>query len=197
MIPAIEHTIMTRRTIRHFSNDPLEEGLLDKLLEQAAYAPFHNKVEPWHVIVASDHAEKMFFLEKVFSSYERNGILKDCSAAQLEKIKVSYMEAFVTPAITLIVSADQFGEEKQDFDAVAATCAFIQNFQLLCWEANIGVVWRSNPFIFDAAFSEEIGVPNGQKIVGALQIGRFNQEKKQKIKERRPLSEWVSKVNVL
>jgi nitroreductase len=196
MMTAIKHTITERRTIRHFQDTPIDETLLNDLLEKAAYAPFHNKVEPWNVMVANDDETKMYFLDKVFESYERNGVLKECSEHQLEKIRASYKEAFVTPPVTLIVSADQFNEEKQNFEAIAAACAFIQNFQLLAWEEGIGVVWRSNPFIFDKDFAKELGVPDSQKIVGALQVGYFHQEKKPKAKERRPLNEWVKKAKI-
>jgi nitroreductase len=196
MNATIKQTIVERRTIRNFVDTPIDEALLNELLEKAAYAPFHNKVEPWHVIVVDDYETKMHFLEKVFESYERNNILKDVSESNLEKLRASYKEALVTPAVSLIVSADQFDDEKQSFEALAATCAFIQNFQLLAWEEGIGVVWRSNPFIFDPEFAKELGVPADQKIVGALQVGYFDEEKKPKTKKRRELTEWVQKAKI-
>jgi nitroreductase len=196
MNATIKQTIVERRTIRNFVDTPIDEALLNELLEKAAYAPFHNKVEPWHVIVVDDYETKMHFLEKVFESYERNNILKDVSESNLEKLRASYKEALVTPAVSLIVSADQFDDEKQSFEALAATCAFIQNCQLLAWEEGIGVVWRSNPFIFDPEFAKELGVPADQKIVGALQVGYFDEEKKPKTKKRRELTEWVQKAKI-
>jgi nitroreductase len=196
MHSTIKNTIVERRTIRHFQDTPIEETLLYDLLAKAAYAPYHNKVEPWHVIIANDMETKMFFLDKVFQCYKRNDVLKGISESKLEKIKEGYKQAIITPAVTLIVSANQFDDQKQSFEALAATCAFIQNFQLLAWNEGIGVVWRSNPFIFDPIFAQEIGVPENNKIVGALQVGYFSQENKPKVKERRPLHEWVKKAKI-
>lgn len=190
----IEKVITKRRTIRQFINTPLDDNLLNDLLETSSYAPYHHHIEPWNVIIAKTHEEKMLFLEEVFASYDRNNILKNVAEDKYLQIKENYKDAFVTPAVTMIVTAAQYETEKENFDAIAATSAFIQNFQLLAWEKEIGVVWRTNPFIFDQTFAKAMGVPENHKIVGSLQVGYFNQKQKTKTKKRRPLNEWVKRV---
>ncbi|WP_308636912.1 nitroreductase family protein [Paenibacillus silvisoli] len=56
----------------------------------------------------------------------------------------------------------------QDF---SATSALIQNFMLLAWEKNIGTVWKTNPYIYDRSFCEELGLRSDEKIVGIIQLG--------------------------
>ena len=45
--------ITSRRTVRQTENTPIPLETIYKILEQAAYAPFHSEVEPWAVKIAS------------------------------------------------------------------------------------------------------------------------------------------------
>ncbi len=39
----------------------------------------------------------------------------------------------------------------------------IQNFQLAAWARGIGMIWRTNDWIYDPIFREAIGVESGEK----------------------------------
>ncbi|MFB0829791.1 nitroreductase [Brevibacillus laterosporus] len=186
--------ITSRRTVRQTENTPIPLETIYKILEQAAYAPFHSEVEPWAVKIASTEQEKKFFFQCVFNSYERIGIFESHTDEKKEKVRESYREYFESTPISMLIATDVFDHEKKDFEAVGATCAFIQNIQLLCWEQNIGAVWRTNPYIFDAEFTKEIGFRSNQKIVGSLHLGYPQQVPK--AKERRALDQWVSSIQV-
>lgn len=54
----IEKTIMERRSIKKANDAPISRETVNTILEQAAYAPFHSKVEPWNVYVLHTLAEK-------------------------------------------------------------------------------------------------------------------------------------------
>ena len=56
----------------------------------------------------------------------------------------------------------------EDYGAVST---MIQNFQLAAWERGIGMIWRSNDWIYDPIFREGIGVAPGEKVVATLMIG--------------------------
>nr|WP_308216636.1 nitroreductase family protein [Pseudalkalibacillus decolorationis] len=49
--------------------------------------------------------------------------------------------------------------------------ALIQNFQLAAWEQGIGVIWKTNQYIYSPNFRTHVGVKPGEKIVGLLHIG--------------------------
>lgn len=52
---AIE-AIHTRRSIRRYSNTPVPDELVEKLLEAAMYAPSAGNEQPWHFVVIRDRA---------------------------------------------------------------------------------------------------------------------------------------------
>lgn len=47
----------------------------------------------------------------------------------------------------------------------------IQNIQLAAWARGIGMIWRTNDWIYNPIFREALGVKPGEKIVATLMIG--------------------------
>ncbi|MBC1814259.1 nitroreductase, partial [Listeria booriae] len=43
----IKDTIIERRSIKKANDAPISRETINTLLKQAAFAPFHSKVEPW------------------------------------------------------------------------------------------------------------------------------------------------------
>ncbi|HAA6725950.1 TPA_asm: nitroreductase [Listeria monocytogenes] len=184
----IEKTIMERRSIKKANDAPISRETVNTILEQAAYAPFHSKVEPWNVYVLHTLAEKERYIEKIIEFNEREqGV--SFSEAEIADLKAGYAKKIITPPYLLIVTTNIIGHGKKDFESIGATSAFIQNIQLLGWEAGIGMIWRSNRFIFDAKFAEDLGIPSEQKIIGTLHLTSLAEVPE--AKPRRPLNEWV------
>ncbi|GAA4726706.1 nitroreductase family protein [Brevibacillus fulvus] len=192
----LEMIVTGRRTIRKTIAQPIDRQLLLELLEKAAYAPFHSKTEPWSVYMAITAEEKAYFLQCVLESYERNDILAEFNEQQLEKIKEANEKAFFQTGANLIVAADLFDDEKQNLESLGATAAFIQNLQLLAWEKKIGVVWRTNPYIFDRQFAAAFGIPETKRVVGSLHLGYFEEKHVPKPLSRRPLTAWVRPIQL-
>lgn len=57
-IDAFERLVRERRAVRHFTPDPLPDGLLDRLLDAAHWAPSGYNLQPTHFAVATDPALK-------------------------------------------------------------------------------------------------------------------------------------------
>lgn len=190
----ILNTIKNRRTIRDTKKDQIPVEVLMELLEVASYAPFHSKEEPWQFILISEEKEKEFYASKIVDSYER---MERSETYTIEKIKksVEFFKSYIieTP-MHLIITTDLTENEKKNLEAVGATCAFVQNLQLAAWEKNIGMVWRTNPYIFDNQFYKEMGIPESRKILGALHIGYINTMPKATKKRKHP-SEWTKKLS--
>ena len=67
---AVYRVIKERRDMRHFSNEPLEEGLLTRLLTVANQAPSVGLMQPWRFIRITDNALKSSI--KALVETERN-----------------------------------------------------------------------------------------------------------------------------
>ncbi len=57
-LSAFEQIVRRRRSVRHFRPDPLPDGLLERLLDSARWAPSGYNLQPTHFVVATDAALK-------------------------------------------------------------------------------------------------------------------------------------------
>lgn len=184
--------ILARRSIKRASSAPIERAKIDLLLEQAAYAPFHSKQEPWNAYIIGSKSGKEKLLQAIGKSIEAtrgDTIAAEKKQELLEKNK----QKLEKPPYLIIITAKQVEEEKKDFEAIAAVSAFIQNFQLLAWEAGVGMIWRTNKFIFDKAFARALAIPDENKVIGILYLSVL-EDNVPEVKKRSPIEEWVTEI---
>ncbi|WP_088042965.1 nitroreductase [Bacillus sp. EAC] len=191
---SILEAIKNRRTIRDTKKDPVSEEILMELLEAASYAPFHSKEEPWQFIMVSEEKEKEFYASKIVDSYQRMELTDTYTVEKIKKSVEFFSTYIIETPMHLIITTEHTENEKKNLEAIGATCSFVQNLQLAAWEKNIGMVWRTNPYIFDNQFYNEMGIPENRKILGALHIGYINTLPKATKKRKHP-SEWTIKLS--
>ncbi|MCA0172704.1 nitroreductase [Bacillus sp. RAR_GA_16] len=167
MLETIQQTIVSRRTIRKFQPDDIPLYRIVEILEDAKWAPNHKLREPWEVKLFKGDGKGQL-IEHVQRSIARTEPDEEKSKKKQEKIN-----QFISDIpIHLVVSVKASASEKERHEDFAATCAFIQNIQLLSWSKGLGVVWKTNGFIFDPEFREDIGLQRDDIIVGMLHIGK-------------------------
>jgi nitroreductase len=55
---AYEETMRSRRTVRHFSSDPVPRDIIETCIRTAAMAPSGANLQPWHFVAVNDPAMK-------------------------------------------------------------------------------------------------------------------------------------------
>lgn len=186
----IEAVIRERRTIREVHGEEISEELLTSILEAAAYAPFHSAKEPWKAYMIRGQEEHKEYIERVLNCYSRIKVWEKFGAERILDFEEKTRSYYEMIPVSMVITSKQIHEEKADFEAVLATAALIQNIQLLAWEQQIGVTWRTTADIFDKVFQQEIGIPSNEKIVGTLHFTQIP-KKIPKAKNRQPVSDWL------
>ncbi|WP_141500325.1 nitroreductase family protein [Paenibacillus luteus] len=185
-ISAIEKLIRERRTIRQFNEKKLTKEAVIDLLEAAVWAPVHSRKEPWRFILFMEAGRKQF----------ANAVLHTFSREERErweqKLQLDYCER-MQAHLLVVIEADPRQREWED--AVGAGSALIQNVQLLAWEQGIGIVWKTNEYNFDPDFCRLTGVKPGERIIGTLHLGYFDQDKIPKPRPRTPARERLTYVS--
>ncbi|MBA4541684.1 nitroreductase [Thermoactinomyces daqus] len=177
---SLTEVIRERRTVRQFRPDPVPLDVMKEILETANWAPFHKEKEPWRfLLVHGNRREEIIALSmKVYSHLP----------APTLKAFETYLR---TVPIYLFVIMEESEERQQWEDDLCATAALIQNIQLLAWEKGLGMVWKSYYGTdLGRAYPEELGLKPGEKLVGLLLMGYFDQAPKPK--RRTPLSELLT-----
>jgi len=158
---SISQLIKDRRTVRLFKNDPVTIEQLTELLDIAVWAPNHNLREPWRFIAYTDEG-RVSFADAVFDTF---------TADEKAKYGEARRQEYMTIPVHLVVVLKEDPRQKQWDEDFSAVCCLIQNLSLAAWERGIGMVWKSNPYMYNPKFREAAGVQPGEKIVAVLHIG--------------------------
>lgn len=164
------HIIRERRAIKKgYTNQEVTEEVVRELLDSAIWAPTHGMREPWRfVFVGAD--ELPTFAKEVASTYP-------------EERRQNREDYLNEPNAILVVIMEDSDFEKTKDENFGAIASMIQNFWLLAWEKQLGVVWKTNPHIYDPKVKEMLQIKDNEKIVGFIHLGYFDQapEKKERI----------------
>lgn len=158
--------IRSRRSCRNFAPDPVEEKVIEKILEAASWAPSPLNSQPWEFIVITRPETK----GKIFAEGER------CRKWALEKTGWKWLGAYSTaflssaPVLVAVIGdpqktgVDLFMEEGS-MGYQAACAAAIQNIHLAAHALGLGSLWYT---LFDKKIMREILGVAPEKIPLAL-----------------------------
>ena len=163
-----------RRDVRRFRREPLPNGLIERLLAQAALSPSVGHSQPWRFVRVRDEAQR----EAVRASFAR------CNAAALSDYEGERARLYASLKLEGLRDApeqiavfcdhgtaqgDGLGRrtmpEMLDYSVVAA----ITQFWLAARVAGVGVGWVS--ILEPEAVREALGAPPEWKLIAWLCVG--------------------------
>ncbi|AXI07935.1 nitroreductase [Oceanobacillus zhaokaii] len=155
--------IRERRAIKKgYTDKEVTEELVKELLDTAIWAPTHGLREPWRFVFIGEN-QLSTFAKKIAETYP----------VERQENRENYLNE---PNAILVVIMEDSNIPKQSDENYGATAAMIQNFWLLAWEKQLGVVWKTNPHIYDPNVKEILNVAENEKIIGFLHLGYFSEE---------------------
>lgn len=172
-IEAVYRAIRERRDMRHFVEQPLEAGVLQRLIEAAHYGPSVGFMQPWRFIRITDCELRRQIHADVEAERARTAEALGQRSDEFMKLKV---EGILTCAEVLVVGLIDkredyvFGRRTMpEMDLASAACA-IQNFWLAARAEGIGVGWVS---LFDPVRLRELcRMPAGSSPIAVLCVGQ-------------------------
>src|SRR5690625_234026 len=162
--------IRERRAVKKgYTDKEVTAEVVKELLEDAIWAPTHGMRQPWRFIFVSND-QKATFAKKIAATYPEN----------LQENREQFLNE---PNAFLVVVMQEPEAQKQWDENFGATATMIQNFWLLAWERQLGVVWRTNPHIYHEETKDILGVADHEKVVGFIHLGYFDEtpEKRDRI----------------
>ncbi|MBN1661473.1 MAG: nitroreductase family protein [Anaerolineae bacterium] len=196
--------IQDRRSVRHYTDEPVSEEHLELILEAARQAPSGENAQPWRFIIVKDAATRKqlgaiagggsgrrftaeFVTEKM---QERFATLEDEAKkkAAFEKLTSGRVSAFLADAPVSIVVCGK----KDVWDMPYDTSAAIENILLMVTALELGACWVIAPCIDirdEERLKELLGVPEGVKVVSIIAVG--HPPRPHRPRPRLPLHELV------
>ncbi len=140
--------IFTRRDVRHFRSDPVDDETLMRILDAAHHAPSVGYSQPWNFIVVRDVEKR----KKIKASFEhaKQEQAESFDEKRREKYEGFKLEGILDAPVNICVTCNRmrFGPEIigrhsiQETDLYSVACA-VQNMWLAARAEGIGIGWVS------------------------------------------------------
>ena len=166
--------IKSRRTIRAFSTQPVEQEKLDRIVEAAQYAPSGMNNQSWYFAVVSGAAlqKLQHQIRDFFRQLELTSEMPPFFGVCKENALKSDDWSFFYGAPTLLIVANKKGYRNAMADSAAAT----MNAMIEATELGLGTGWittlsgNTNQPLVRAAL-RELGVPEDYDVCTSMSIG--------------------------
>ena len=195
---AVYRAIRERRDMRHFRPEPVDEQIMQRLLEAAHQAPSVGLMQPWRFIRIMDRGLRL----KIHDLVEQERLLTADALGPAQEAFLRLKVQGVLDCAEVLVAALPDGRERHIFgrrtlpemDLASVSCA-IQNLWLAARVEGLGMGWVS--FFDPAALANLLAMPAGSKPVAILCLGYVSEFYPAPLLElqnwttRRPLRELV------
>ncbi|WP_084648842.1 nitroreductase family protein [Paenibacillus sp. FSL R7-269] len=176
----VSGTIRERRTIRRFSDMPVEQETIVSVLNEAAGLYEAEGTPHWRCLYAGTPESRDELAECMIAKVKGSTLAKLLPSKMTVLLKKQIMN---TPAHILFIAEAAETQQQRDVN-YAAVCSIMQNVQLLGWEQGLGMLWYTDPIILSESLYKKIGLREGERFAGILEIGYF--DKAQKGRKRTP-----------
>lgn len=208
--------VNARKSVRAFTDAPVADDAIRKLLETSARAPSGGNVQPWRIYVVNGPAMTRFrnfmagrdfdvpeyevYPPKLWEPYRTNrfalgeemyellGIERDDRAGRLARMAENY-NFFGAPAAIFC-----FIERKMGPPQWSDLGMFLQTFMLLAQEAGLDTCPQEAWASFGTSVHEFVSAPDDEMLFCAVAVG--HQDDQAKVNEleskRMPLSDWAT-----
>lgn len=162
--------IKNRRSVRAFSNQPVSDEEVEKLIDAARWAPSAGNIQPWEFIVIRDPKIK-------------HGL---CEAA-LDQTFIEEAPVVIVVCANPQRSGQGYGSRGINLYCIQDTAAATQNILLAAHAMGLATCWVG-AFHEDEA-KEVLNVPDGVRPIAIIPVGHAAETPKTRM--RRPLNEIV------
>lgn len=163
--------IRERRSCRNFLPDPVDQGLIEKILEAAAWAPSPLNLQPWEFVVIENPELK----DKIHAEAIRSKAwaLEKSGWQWIGGYKVDFLKR--APVIIAVIGdpkktgVDMFMEGGPTGYQHACAAA-IQNMLLTAHASGLGSIWFT--FFEKGAMGQVLGIDEKKTVIALVCLGR-------------------------
>ena len=158
-------TIKTRRSIRTYTSEPVDNPVIDQIIEMGTWAPSGLNNQPWKFVVVKDRA----ILDKIAEQTSYSKIIKGAPVC-----------------IAVFLDQDLIYDRVKDILSIGAC---IENMMLAIHTLRLGGVWLGEILKNRKNVEKILGVPETCELMAVIALGHPDEQKGGGT--RKPLSDVV------
>ena len=165
----ITNVIQDRRTIfpEQFSNRKVHAEMIEKILNNAIWAPTHGMTQPWRFKVFMEKGiEKLANFQA--EHYKEITVEDKFDEGKFEKFK---SRPLLAQAVIAICMKRQETEKIPEIEEIEAVACAVQNMYLTCSAYGLGSYWGSGGVTYSEGMKKFLGLGEKDKCLGFFYLG--------------------------
>lgn len=186
----LQEIIVNRRTVKpdRFSDQKVDDSVIEEIIEQANWAPTHGFTEPWRFVVYTGAGKQKLIDFLIQYDSQENGENEIRAKKIAERIEKS--------SHVLGIGVKRGDNPKIPFiEEELAVAMAVQNIWLSLSDYGLGGYWSTGKVAFSEEFRDFLGLGSSDKSLGLFYIGvpAFEGLPGRRITDGKSKTTWVNK----